>query len=195
MKNLDFYTGRLGNRLFQYAYLYAQRRKGLIPDIYLQSNEYFKDYEDEIKQMLGEGIGYLGQVGVHIRRGKNPSNPNEPAYHENPFYVNLCDTNYYEQAMAMFPEDDFLVFSDDPEWCKEKFKDNKKVQAMDKGDDVDDLNLLASCKGIIGSNSSYAYWAAFLNPNPNAKIVFPSVKNWYSDGIERTICSKEWIRI
>src|SRR3990167_11282979 len=152
-------SGRMGNEMFRHAYLYAQFRDGLIPDVYLQDPKYFEKYTDEIKEMFGQGIGYLTQVGVHIRRAANPTSPTEPKYSENPFYINLADdTDYYERAMAMFPSDNFLVFSDDPDWCKEKFKDNPRVQVMEKGDEVEDFNLLASCKDIIMANSSWSWW-------------------------------------
>lgn len=194
-KHPDYYTGRMGNRLFQIAFLYAQIRKGNIPDWYLQNEEYFKGYEEEIKDLFGHGIGYLTQVGVHVRRGSNPINPEEPKYSDNPYYVNLADnTDYYERAMAMFPNDKFLIFSDDPDYCRERFKGDN-IQVMDKGDEVEDFNMLASCCGVIGANSSWSWWAGYLCSYPNAKIVFPSVKNWYSDGIERTFCPQHWIRI
>lgn len=190
MRNPDFFTGRLGNRMFQIAFLYADAKRGLIPDWYLQDPKYFHGYRDEIKQLFGEGIGYLEQVGIHIRRGANPVNPAEPKYSENPFYVNLCDTDYYERAMEKFPDDDFLVFSDDPDWCKEKFKDNKRVQVMEKGDEIEDFNLLASCKDQIIANSSFSWWAAYLNPNPSKRVIAP--KQWYADGVERTKIPNEW---
>ena len=186
-------TGRLGNKMFQTAYLYAQMKNGVIPSIFVQDPKYFEKYTDDIKKMFGEGIGYLSQVGVHIRRGANPTNPTEPKYCENPFYVNLSETDYYERAMAMFPNEKFLVFSDDPEWCREKFKNNPDVQVMEKGDEVDDMNLLASCKGIIMANSSWSWWAAFLNPNEGKRIIAP--KLWHSDGVERTKTPKSWERI
>lgn len=192
MVNPDILTGRLGNRMFQTAYLYARIKDGTIPDWYLQSPEYFQGYEEDIKKMFGEGIGYLSQVGVHIRRAGNPLNPNEPNYSDNPFYVDLTKTDYYERAMEMF-NDDFLVFSDDPEWCKEKFKDNPRVQVMDKGDEIEDFNLLASCKHQIIANSSFSWWAAFLNPNESKIVVAP--KNWYADGVERTKLPVEWLKI
>lgn len=189
----EILTGRLGNKMFQIAYLYAQIKKGQIPDWYLQDPKYFEGCEEEIKQLFGQGIGYLSQVGVHIRRGKNPINPEEPAYSENKFYANLGETDYYEKAMSYFPNDKFLVFSDDPEWCKEKFKDNPRVQVMDKGDEIEDFNLLASCHSQIIANSSWSWWAAYLNPNPSKKIIAPL--RWYADGVERTKCPAEWIRI
>ena len=191
-KNLDAQFGRLGNRMFQMAFLYAEsRRRGV--DFYFQDPKYFEGYEEEIKQLFGEGIGYLDQVGVHIRRAGNPINPSEPKYSENPFYIDLTSTDYYERAMSMFPKDNFLVFSDDPEWAKEKFKDNPRVQVMEKGDELEDFNLLASCKHQIIANSSFSWWAAFLNPNPSKKVIAP--KQWYSDNLQRTKLPDNWITI
>ena len=43
--------GRLGNQMFQYAYIYAQMKRGLIPDIYLQDPKYFEDFRNEIIQI------------------------------------------------------------------------------------------------------------------------------------------------
>lgn len=193
MKNIHYFSGRLGNEMFRHAYLYAQVRKGNIPDWYLQDPKWFEGYEDEIKQMFGDGIGYLDQVGIHVRRGLNPYIPSEPKYNENPFYFNICDTDYYERAMAMFPNDNFLVFTDDVEWCKEKWKDNPRVQVMDKGDEVEDFNILSSCKDIIMANSSWSWWCSFLNPNPAKKIIAP--KRWFSDGIERIKLLETWTQI
>ena len=193
MKNPDIFTGRLGNRMFQIAYLYAQVSKHIIPDWYLQDPKYFEGFEDQVKQLFSDGIGYLSQVGVHIRRAANPINPDEPKYSENPFYTNLSETDYYERAMALFPNEKFLVFSDDPEWCKEKFKNNLDIQVMDKGNEIDDFNLLASCKHLIIANSSFSWWAAYLCPDEGKKIVAP--KQWYTDGEQRTKCPESWIRI
>ena len=193
MVNPDVIFGRLGNRLFQCAFLYAKARE-LETDFYFQDPAYFEKYEAEIKELFGDGIGFLDQIGVHVRRAGNPINPSEPKYSENPFYVDLVATDYYEQAMALFPGEKFVIFSDDPEYCKQKFQ-GENIQVMDMGDEIEDFNILASCKGIIGANSTWSWWAAFLCPTPNAKIVFPSPNNWYKDGLERTKCPKSWVRI
>jgi len=188
----DAITGRLGNRLFQIAYLYARVKDGTIPDLYLQDPKYFKNCEEEIKQLFGQGIGYLSQVGIHVRRGKNPYIPSEPKYNENPFHFNICDTDYYERAIAMFPNEKFLVFSDDPEYCKERFKGDN-FQIMERGDDITDFNMLASCKDLIIANSSFSWWAAYLCPNETKKIVCP--RQWFSDKETRTVCPDSWIKI
>lgn len=193
MINPDRLTGRLGNRMFQIAYLYSQMRDGVISDWYLQDSKYFQKYEKEIKELFGDGIGFLPFVGIHVRRAANPINPDEPAYSNNPFYAKL-DMDYYERAMTLFPDANFLVFSDDVQWCKEHFK-QPNVQVVEGGTELEDFNQLASCeKGIIGANSSFSFWAAYLNPSPIAKKVFP--KQWYSDGNQtRTVLPPEWMRL
>lgn len=196
MVNPDKIFGRLGNRMFQMAYIYARVKDKILPDIYLQDYRLFKNYEKEIKQLFGEGIGYLNYVSIHVRLGSNPTNPSEPAYKDNPFYVNLSETDYYQKAISLFPNDKFLVFSDYPEVVSKLGIFNEgRFQIMEKGDEIEDFNLMSSCKHHIIANSSYSWWSAYLSPYLDKIIVAPSKELWYSDGIERTICPKEWKRI
>lgn len=185
--------GRLGNSLFQYAYIYGQARRGEIPDIFVQDPKYFDEFRDDIKELFNV-TGTTDKIAVHVRRGINPINPEELAYSDNPFYVDLTKTDYYSKAIASFMDNDvkFLFFSDDIEWCKNHWKglwDNHFEYSEGKTE-LEDLNLMASCKGIIMANSSYSWWAAYLS---NARVVAPLA--WYSDGVERTKCPKEWTRI
>jgi len=175
--------GRLGNQMFQYAYLFAQVKRGEIPDIYLQSEEYFEDYNREIKAIFSTGIGHLDQVSIHVRRGD---------YVNNPFYTDLFESGYYEEAMEMFPDANFLVFSDDIAWCKRQplFEE---CEFSEGNDEVTDLNLMASCQHNIIANSSFSWWAAYLNPNPNKKVIAPAL--WHPDGLERTVLPANWITI
>ena len=192
MKDIHFYSGRMGNELFRDAFIYAQFRDGIIPDVYLQDYRYFDKYRDELMQRYGDEIGFIDKVGIHVRRGKNPTNPDEPAYSENSFYVNLGDSDYYERAMAMFPDKKFLIFSDNTVYCRERFKSDR-LEIVEGGTELSDFNQLASCSDIVMANSSFSYWAAYLCKNPNKKIIYP--KAWYSDGTQRTICPPTWIQI
>lgn len=193
MRHPDFYSGRLGNRLFQIAYLYSQVRDGKIPDWYVQDVKYFEKYLPELRTVLGEGIGVLPYTAIHLRAGKNPTNPDEPAYGDNPFYVNLRNTGYYEEALGQFPEGNFMVFSDDVEAARDFFGEGFAYD--DSTNDVDAFNKMASCRNIIIANSSFSYWAALLG-NPQKKVVAPAPDKWYCDGNkERTVCPSQWIRI
>jgi len=181
-------SGRLGNQMFQVAYLFSQQKKGLIPDIYVQDEKFFEDVKDEIRALYSGGITNIDQVSIHVRRGD---------YVGNPFYVDIVNNGYYEKAMLEFPDADFLVFSDDIEWCKKQpmFEGCEFSEGLSE---IEDLNLMASCKGHIIANSSYSWWAAYISGN---KTVAP--KEWYTlsapnDGeelIPSTNCPDSWIRI
>ncbi len=181
MISLDKLFGRLGNRMFQMAYIYSQMRKGEITDIYLQDPKYFESYKDSIKMLYGDHIGKIDKVAIHVRRGD---------YVNNSYYVDLSKTDYYKKAMSMFLGASFMVFSDDIEWCKKQ--EIFKGCSFSKGkDEVQDLNIIASCKGIIIANSSFSWWGAYLSKA--TLIIAP--KQWYTDGVERTVCPKEWIKL
>jgi len=177
-------SGRLGNQMFRHAYIYSQVRQGNIPDEYVQDPAHFEKYKNAIKIMFGQGIGSDDRVCVQVRRGD---------YVGNPFYVDLMQTDYYERAMAMFPNRKFLVFSDDIKWCK-KQDIFKECDFNDNGEDWEDINRMASCHGHIIANGSFGWWGAYLSPH-GEPVIAPSVKLWYNDGQERTKCPTEWIRL
>lgn len=183
--------GRLSNQMFLTAAHYA-RCKETGEHFFVQDEKYFKKHENEIRQMFSDGItGGDERVSIHVRRGD---------YVGNPFYVDLghhkhedMSDNYYVRAMAMFPNKKFVVFSDDIEWCKNNpiFKDCE----FQHGTEVEDMNAMANCEHNIIANSSFSWWGAWLNPNPNKIVVAPA--RWFSDpnyeqfiGIPQT-----WIRI
>lgn len=182
--------GGLGNALFQYAYIYAQFRKGLIQDIYVQDEANFRDYKDEIRTLFGGNIEPIDMVSLHVRRGD---------YLNNPFYVNLTETDYYERAMELFPNAKFLVFcadrqsgsddSADMKWCTEYFQ-GKQFEFYQGTNEIDDFNKMAGCKGHIGANSSFSWWAAYVSGH---KAVFP--KQWFSDGVQRISTPDNFITI
>jgi hypothetical protein len=120
-------------------------------------------------------------IGVQVRKGdirylyevlKTPEKAPMP----------LLPTEYFLRAMQHFaPNCTFLMFSDsadDIQLCKEEFKDCKNVTYMTGNDDITDFAILQKCDHQIISNSSFGWWAAWLNPNPRKTVVAP--KNWFS---------------
>lgn len=182
MIDITNFTGRTGNQMFQYAYLYSQVRDGKIPDLWLQSEEYFAKYKEEIKELFGSDIGLLPYVAVHVRRGD---------YVNNPFYVDLFEDRYYERAMAQFPDAQFMVFSDDIEWCKKQDVFKGCLFSNQVGD-VEALNEMASCVGHVIANSSFSWWGAYLSPH-GGKVVAP--KSWHPDKVKRTQLPASWIQL
>ncbi len=180
----DKIFGRLGNRMFQMAFLYAKTAE-LGVDWYVQDEYYFKDHANAVRALFSGNIPpRTDKVAIHVRRGD---------YVGNPFYVDLTQTDYYERAIAMFPKDDFVVFSDDPDWCSEKWGNDKRF-TISYGTELDDMNWMASCKAHIIANSSFSWWGAWLCPRyPENKVIAP--KAWYADGVERTLLPNHWKRI
>lgn len=190
--------GRLGNNLFQYAFLFSLQRLGVIPDVYLQSERYFPNVAAELKAMLQEGITKIDKVAIHVRRGDYVGNPfYAPLLRDKEHYTlqspedTFLEPSYYEKAMEEFPDAEFLVFSDDIEWCKQHplFKDCEFSEGLSE---EDDLNRMASCIGHIIANSSFSWWAAWLSPH-GGKVIAP--KDWYSDGVTRTELPAHWKQI
>ena len=159
--------GRLGNSMFQYAYLYGQMRAGRIQDIYVQNPIYWEMYEKEILNTFSEGIIYNNYVGIHVRRGD---------YVNNPFYHDLMKTDYYKRAMEWFPGETFKVYSDDIEWCKQQeiFKD---CVFSKETNEIADFNHLAGSRAVIGANSSFSWWAGLLC---RGRAILPQL--WLTDG-------------
>lgn len=184
MLHLDKLFGRLGNRMFQLAYLYAKVLDGEIPNIYVQHPEYFERHSSAIKKLFGDDIGYTDRVVIHVRRDD---------YVGNPVYYNLFESDYYQKAMAMFPGETFLVFSDDIAWCQ-KQELFKNCEFWINKQPYEDINKMASCKGHIIANSSFSWWGAYLSPH-KGKVVAPTQEHWYNKPTDITRTPKEWITI
>lgn len=106
-------------------------------------------------------------------------------------YVSL-GLAHYEFAMRHlkneFPTTEFLIFSDDIEWCRKNFQADLhfvsqaipfelNAQGLPSGNsfDADELFLMSQCEHHICSNSTYAWWSAFLSDDPHP--IIPA--NWY----------------
>ena len=186
MVKIEEITGRLGNQMFLTAFLYAYARDNNLPLVddalgyYYQDYKLFDHHRDNIKKLFGTGIVKSDYVAIHVRRGD---------YVGNPFYVDLMKTDYYQKAIAEFPNETFVVFSDDKDWCMKQdvFKD---CEFNIWGDEITDFNRMAGAKGIIMANSSYSWWCAYLS---DAKVIAP--KAWHHDGVIRTKLLPEWKQI
>jgi hypothetical protein len=177
----------------------------LILSGYFQSEKYFKDYEKEIKDIFNFESDILNKYkdilnkkncSLHIRRGD---------------FLNLeklhpvQDLDYYKKAISHFDNDtNFLIFSNDTEWCKLNL--NKDVIGSDNlffienNNPQDDLLLMSKCDSNIIANSTFSWWGAWLNQNPNKKVIAPL--NWLGEEYSKMIkfkyddlIPKEWISI
>lgn len=125
------------------------------------------DTVDYLQGKYGSLIRHPNTVAIHVRT-------NSKKTHE---YTPFLGLNYIRSGMAEFPLDTkFVVFSDRINWCKRHLPSLRGDFTFIEGNDpVDDLILMSMMKSHIIANSTFSWWAAYLNQNPHQKIVAPSI--------------------
>ena len=144
---------------------------------YFQSEKYFREYKEEIRKEFTfrdptEFKVPKKTVSIHVRRGDYLS---KPEYHP------ICSMDYYHKAMKEFEGYNFLVITDDKEWCLEWFDlSNTQVSLAESAEE--DLQRMALCDHHIIANSSFSWWGAWLNPNKDKIVIAP--KKWLGDAFD-----------
>lgn len=179
---------------------------------FFQSYKYYVGYEnlirtlftfpvalDEINENLLATIKRGQSISVHIRRGDYVQDEITKQYHGN------CSLDYYLKALSLLTEKSqdctLFFFSDDCDWVKEKFGDlpfAKQFITHNIGKNSwKDMLLMSSCQHNIIANSSFSWWAAWLNVHPDKKVVAP--KKWFALSEEKLNTSDlippEWMRL
>jgi Glycosyl transferase family 11 len=135
-------------------------------------------------------------VAVHLRRGDYARNP------EFSQVLGVLDIDYYARAMALLresrPDATFYVFSDDIEAVERELGPAGKcvfVRAVEDWHSHDSMRLMAACDHAIISNSTFSWWAAWLNPNPEKVVVAPDP--WFAGGSldGRDVVPESWLRL
>jgi len=170
---------------------------------YFQTEKYFKHIEDEIREDFTfkdeilkpckEMISSVeNPVALHVRRTDYLTNS------ENHFNLSL---DYYSAALKHFDDDrNVIVFSDDPQWCKQQelFSDDRFLVSENTDNRVD-LCLMTLCDDFIIANSSYSWWGAWLSTNKNKKVIAPF--QWFGktgytkDHNTKDLIPNDWTRI
>lgn len=150
-------------------------------DGYFQSYKYF-DYEEvihwfrcpedldfKIENKWGGVLKSCETVSLHIRRGDYLQFP------ERFPFVGKC---YIKNAISKFNSTDIsvIVTSDDINWCKKHIKGNN-IYYSEGENEYFDLFLASKCKHNILSNSTFSWWGAYLNRNPDKRVIVPG--RWY----------------
>lgn len=151
------------------------RDKNIIIEGYRQSEKYFAHRRDEILYLLNYPYKKRsGYVSVHVRRGD---------------YLHLRNKHpevtkeWYVKAMSHFEgEYEFIFYSDDIEWCKKEFGHRSDCQ-FSEGNSIEfDAYDAAFCEHNIISASTFGWAQAWLNRNPNKKVLIP--KLWFVEGYD-----------
>lgn len=206
LKNVNLYFVDKPNGLIQYkeeGFHYQEIPKydsSVLLYGYFQSEKYFKEYENEVRELfmsyeieLKEEISKIlknnNTCSVHVRRGDYLKYPN---HHP------TQNINYFMKSIKEMPKDSvFFIFSDDIEWCKNNFPNiPDKFIFIEGNKDYEDLYIMSKCKNNIISNSTFSWWGAWLNQNENKKVVAPL--KWFGSSINhntKDLYCDDWIKI
>lgn len=130
-------------------------------------------------------------VSVHIRRGDYLDAANAE------LFGGICTPEYYKTAMdycrERVPDAHFYIFSDDPEYAREKY-DGKEFTVLDfnTGDaSFYDMYLMSRCRHHICANSTFSFWGARLDPGPD-KIMIRPLKHRNNQQYDRQVMEELW---
>ena len=152
-------------------------------DVYLmgywQREEYFRDQAPAIRReltlrrepsvqnaALGERMQQCESVFLHVRRID---------------YAHRLSAGYYAAALGLLykrvREPRLFVFGDDLDWARRELPLAEGTQFVEhNGDDrnVEDLWLMTRCRHAIVANSSFSWWGAWLNAEPDRAVIAPA---------------------
>lgn len=169
---------------------------GNAPPVYLdgywQSCKYFELCASQIREELtfsgplvgrnfelAEQMAQVNSVSIHIRRGDYVANSATSKV------LGFVGVEYYREAMRRICNEVnapwFFVFSDDLAWAKSNLGLVENVTFVDHNRGAfscDDMRMMSLCRHHIIANSSFSWWAAWLNSDPGKIVIAP--RRWFS---------------
>lgn len=167
---------------------------------YYQTEEYFKHCSEDIQTLFSFKDSIIQEckhklpkvdselVSIHLRVGD---------------YIGLqehhpiCEPEYYSSATKHFLDKNyyFLIFSDNIEYSKNIFGESENIVYIEGNTQAIDMCLMSMCHHNIIANSSFSWWAAWLNSSPNKKVIAP--KKWFGPAYyfhdTKDLYPKTWI--
>ena len=156
-------------------------------------NQVLKDFSfPEIKEPKNieilEKIKNCDSVSIHVRLSD---------YLTEEGFFNLSKTNYYQESIKEIKQKidypTFFIFSDDIKSCKKLFRNLENCYFIDwnqGSDSFKDMQLMSLCKNNIIANSTFSFWAAYLNKNENKIVIAPD--KFFSDEGGHIEYDKKW---
>ncbi len=131
-------------------------------------------------------------ISIHVRRGD---------YMSDPKYSDICDLDYYVNAISRAKaivglKRHFVVFSNDMTWCEEYIRpliNDSFVTFVDWNTGMDsnkDMRIMQACRINIIANSSFSWWAAYMNKRNDKYVIAP--KTWINLPLNYHIQCEEW---
>ncbi len=199
----------ISERQFTYDLNILKLTGNLYLDGYWQTEKYFDNIKDMLykdftikipqnqeNQKINNIIKSTNSISIHIRRTDYIHNKITNSIH------GTCSLKYYKNCVNLITkeinEPHFFVFSDDHQWAKENLKLDYPMTFVDHNDaskNYEDLRLMSQCKHNIIANSTFSWWGAWLNQNPNKIVCAP--KKWFNDTSRNTqdLIPDQWIKV
>lgn len=176
-----------------------------------QSEKYFNHCIDDIRKQftflpfdenknieISEKMSHENSVAIHLRKGID--------YLKSPLMgENLCNVDYYLRALdyikSRVDNPVFYVFTDNPKWVEDNLPkfDYMLVDwnEVSGNRNFRDMQLMSYAKNNIIANSTYSWWGAWLNKNPDKIVIGPKkffnpINDFFS---KSDIMCKDWIKI
>jgi hypothetical protein len=209
---------RFADLLSVTGYVHYQKHWGYYPEFYelpdntwlhgnYQSEKFFAPVADLLRhqftfrypptpavEAMAERIKSGSSVGIHFRRGDYLGQYNG---------IGVLSAEYYDRAIdllkGLLPKDTvYYLFSDDIEAVEREYRPSVPhlfVKCFDHANYYDKIRLMQLCKHNVIANSTFSWWAAWLNPNPSKIVIAPY--KWYADEHHPTddLVPGRWMRV
>lgn len=200
-------------RTFEYTDI--PMRDNLMLRGYFQSEKYFEDIKDEIKNKYFKPNptvidslenkwlnkhDFSNSLSIHLRIGHDRNLRGDNPQVEGLFPV--CPVSYYVDAINRVLEMDdnisnIMCFSDDIGWCKENMSSDDMI-FIEGNTPVEDMFLMSMCKHNITGNSTFSWWSAYLNKNVDRIVIVPETL-WFGPQLnylnKKDLFLENWIKI
>lgn len=151
---------------------------------------------DNRNEAIFRSIREQNSIAIHVRRTDYmlPSSSHK-----------VLPIEYYRRALEIIqssePNSVVYLFGDDYKWIRDNFPiDSIKYILISHNAGVNahiDMALMSQCKHLIISNSTFSWWAAYLNQREGKKIV---PDQWFLPGkspyfVYNNFIPTEWVRV
>jgi hypothetical protein len=179
---------------------------------YFETEKYFKNAEEEVKLDYQFKKEILDQVDYHFESHLNQNPVAIVVRHfSNDFDHFDCEKShrnisfeYFGKAIELMGKDrTYIICSNNIELCKnqKEFEGKNFIFNEINPEKIHkahfDLCLISKCSDFIISNSTFAWWGAWLGQNKNKKVVSPYP--WYGETLihikTKDLYPDSWIKI
>lgn len=177
---------------FQSKYLATPDHRYLVG--YWQSEKFFPGIRSDLlkhfslrsplspaSQEVADKIRQTNSAVIHLRRGDYLTNPQAAKLYQ------PLDLAYYVQSLHAWASTqanvEVFVFSNDMPWCRQNLNLPWKTHWVDhNGSDTahEDMFLMSQAACCVIANSTFSWWAAWLNDRPGKTVYAP--RTWFRPG-------------